>query len=371
MKYNQEDLYKTIGQFDKVVVVDFIPDSEAYKKYGPSVTGILYYTPKERIKFEKSIQLDSEIKSFGKLKIDVDLDISAEQKKELKRKGVEILEIAVIHHFFSKEKEYDFSGKRKLHPPIEIQFDASDMTSAYVANMHLNLYTSIINKGDRLTPFEFIEFNSALIDLYFDELPKDFLSKFIDPKTGQIKEEIRYQSLLLKFENDELNKSEKLEFEKLLEKEGKRRFDILKKELEKSTEKVKDIFQENPRIMKWFSALIVTFKPKRFTFGKIPVWWDFERFIHIFLRHVEETQVGERNKDRGRFQYEIGEVQSVIQLILNRLNEEIQQFFTDNPGKDFNRHGEMAVYFKGDYYAMHIRYDGRLMTFYKIGPNKN
>ncbi len=88
-------------------------------------------------------------------------------------------------------------------------------------------------------------------------------------------------------------------------------------------------------------------------------------FYIFFIRHVTEVQVGDRFQDKTRFQYQLKDIKSLLKIILEKLTPEINQHFEQHPDKDFGRQGSMSYYYNGDYYAIHIRADGLLMTFYK------
>ena len=76
-------------------------------------------------------------------------------------------------------------------------------------------------------------------------------------------------------------------------------------------------------------------------------------------------QIGDRFQVKTRFQYKLKDIKSLLKIIIDKLTPEINQHFEQHPDKDFKRQGSMSYYYNGDYYAIHIRADGLLLTFYK------
>ena len=69
------------------------------------------------------------------------------------------------------------------------------------------------------------------------------------------------------------------------------------------------------------------FNDERLTHSKFPVWWDFERFIHVFFRHVEEMKFDDIYKDKDNFQYAMKDVTSLIEIVLKTIDKDIQSHF--------------------------------------------
>jgi hypothetical protein len=111
-----------------------------------------------------------------------------------------------------------------------------------------------------------------------------------------------------------------------------------------------------PRLLEYFNEEEVIVS------GKHTIWWDLERFLHIYLGHVDGVKIGDKNKDNFVFQYEFREVSRIIQIILSNIHKEIIEWFDSNPNKDFKRQGKWAVNYDGNFYRIHIRPDGRLMA---------
>lgn len=90
------------------------------------------------------------------------------------------------------------------------------------------------------------------------------------------------------------------------------------------------------------------------------VYWDFERFIHIYLRHYKKFLINESSKDQGTgFQYTLKDIRRIINIVLEANKEEIENRL--KVGKGFQIHNDRGHYFNSNYYSMKIDPDGRLM----------
>ena len=366
MNYKVEDIYRESGQFDKVVNIELRPDSESFKKYGKHITGLFIYTPKERKALQDTLATDY-VGTDGKVRFNEILNaLSEEQRFELIRYGIPNTDIKSISQSnIDKENLYAKIDLKSLPKPLEINVDFSDWD---VDEMALSLYNQYIKNGYDLCPFENDE-NIALILLRLsDDNPQKQKLKqdFTDPNTGKLKSSIRLQYLSKKYATEAgLTEEENKELFQIMDEIGQERANILKSELEQSSEKYKELGMNSPENLAKLVALSSSFKPQRLTHNKKPVWWDYERFIHIYIRHVSEIQTGERFKSKTPFQYEFKDIQKLVINVLRTVEDEIQQHFEKNPEKPFKRHGEMSVYYEGDYYVIDIAPDGRLMAFYK------
>ena len=218
--------------------------------------------------------------------------------------------------------------------------------------------------GFKLIPEEISEHNGIILRKYEGKMPKEDLDQFTD-ENGEIRKDIKYYYLKSKFTNDKIDNKERGDLTILIQERAGIMHDNLKKELQKSSADWKAKGIEYKEGLKNILSIASNFYSKRITHNKFPVWWDFERFLHIYLRHVSETQIGERFKGRSVFQYALKDIEDLIEIVLDSIDEEIQSHFAENPNVAFKRHGEMSVYFNGDFYTVHIDKEGRLMTFYK------
>lgn len=365
MTYSQEEIYKFTGQYDKTVSVSFRYGSESKNKYGAYITGSFYYTPAERESLEQAIANDEYPKTDGLIKFKVGRinELSEEQIGDLRYEGVLASEIIEILSFAKPvENEFSKSDIRNLPDPITIKSKLSDIDEE-----ELTLWTNNqrLESGYKLIPEEINRHNGIILRKYEEQMPEEHLINFKNVETGEIKEILKYHYLSSKYFKDLLSEDEKKEFEEVIKAEAEYKMEILRKELQKSQEKWKEIGIDYKQALAWLIHFSSSFRPIRLTHGKIPVWWDYESLLHIYMRHVSETKIGERFESKTVFQYKFKDIKRVIETVLKDTEDEIIEHLENNPDREFKKVGTQSVYFNGDYYAFHISTNGRLRTFYK------
>ena len=365
MNYSIEDIYKYSGQFDKIASISFHYNSDAYNKFGSYVTGTFHYTPAEREELQELINQDEYERNDGIVKIEISPygELTNEQKNELKYDGIIASDISEILQFNAPvENEYSKTDLRRLPDPNIIKVDFSDTNEE---ELFLWLNNSRLENGYKLIPQEINRHNAIILRKYEDRISQEDLENFKNPETGEIKDEIKFEYLKSKFIKDLINEEEKKELEERTSLIAEQRTEILKKELQRSSERFKEIGINYKDGLSLIMYLTSRFEDERLTDGKFPVWWDYDRFIHIYMRHVKETQIGDRFESKTVFQYKLKDIKRVVKTVLESIENEIQEHFAHNPEQEFRRIGEMSIYFKGDYYALQIAPNGRLVRFHK------
>ncbi|MBP1167634.1 hypothetical protein JOE44_004518 [Chryseobacterium sp. PvR013] len=356
--YNQEFIYQKFGQYDQVVTIYLRYNSPEFQKYGKSLVGVIRYKKDERELLQKSLDENIPLSiAFTHLKIDDNVsDISTELKYDLFYEGVDLNSIEGIYSIpYNLTNEYAKKDLRTLPNPIEIKFDASNFDAP---KMYIGFYNSIIKDGFLLTIFEKKQLIAYEIIANNYILPtKIALNEYCD--------DVRYYVLEYKYLYESLTEDEDNEFRKILEVKIKESVDILMQNLKDESGGNLSFLNGRTDLFTILSKLATYFKPERLTFTKIPIWWNLERYLHIILGHVSEFQFNINTKTNTSFQYHLKDIKDVIKDIIESLIEEINLHFENYPGKDFKRQGGMSYYYKGDYYVIHIRHDGLLMTLYK------
>jgi hypothetical protein len=111
-------------------------------------------------------------------------------------------------------------------------------------------------------------------------------------------------------------------------------------------------------------AAVANFEPHVLLSQRKQIYWDLESYLHIALRHVKEMQLGQF-KGKSAFPYQVSELETLVEQVLKQIEGEIQRHYEQPPPhKVFNRHGQMAVNFNGDYFTVRINEMGRLVTFH-------
>ncbi|MCP4553594.1 MAG: hypothetical protein GY834_16475 [Bacteroidetes bacterium] len=357
MKYSIEKIYKDYGQFDKIVTLSFFQESPSFNEYPDLMTGTFLYSPKESAQMEEMIQTDISTKGQIRFK-EVLNEVNKDQKRNLIRNGINCDEISNIFFLpeLNQENEYKSKGTRKLPKPNIIEIDVDDNFD--YDSMLLNLNERKLSSGYILIPEETAENIGTKLICENKDIEE------IEKENEELKVPIKKHYLKNKLRRKKATEKEEKELRKIESDEIAYKISLLRTEIQKAGISIKNFEKIRPQI-ETLIPLLLEFKEKRLTHGKFPIWLNYERFLHIFLEHVNETNLGGNFRDKSRFQYLIDDIFRLIEIVLDSIEEEIQKHYTEKTGKNFKRHGEMAVAYKGDYYVIDINPEGLLMTFYK------
>lgn len=359
MRYSIEKIYKLFGRFDKIVTISFHRVSPSFLEYSDSLTGTFYYSPKERSILEEQIQYMNDSSGFIKFK-EVLNNVSDSKKETLIRDGINCEDIADIFYLpqFNQENKFQSKETRKLPAPniIEIDFDDDFDYDSMLINLNERKFES----GHKLTPEETAEHYGILLNIERKGIES------IDQESNELNILIKKHYLRSRLRHKQANEKEINELKEIENKELMNKVMILRNEIKEAGIGKKSFEKIKPQIEQ-ITPYLLEFNEKRLTHGKFPVWLNYERFLHIFLGHVNETNLGGTFDDKTKFQYLIDDIFRLIEIVLDSIEDDIQTHFVEYSGKNFKRHGEMAIYYNGDYFVIAINPNGLLMTFYKIG----
>jgi len=362
-QFHYQDLYEIVGCNHYMTTFQLKVDSESYEEFGPTVLGVIYYDSKGLKAIESSLVNGTEI-AKTRVRIDsADRDHSLQQKGDLKYRGLKVADIEHISFLpYKKEAEKYETGEKKVPDIIEIKVDCSGID---VDMLNQNYLASKINSGTKLIQFEkeqfigiTLAFNDGRIDsrilkhLGFDEHElKDNL--YIWNQLYQVKERRGQLS--------ELDEKNYREVKKILSSEK-----ILKVVKELALSGINSYEGESKKIiLREIFESIEAFSPSILLHGENQVYWDVDSYIHIALRHVKDYQVG-NYKDKTPFPYKASDLKSLIEKVLQQVEDELEQHLSQESGDDFTRHGQMAIFYNGDHYHLRINAEGRLTQFHVV-----
>lgn len=365
-QFHYQDLYEIVGCNHYMTTFQLKVDSESYAEFGSTVLGVIYYDSKGLKATESSLINGTEI-AKKRVRIDTaDREHSSQQKGDLKYRGLKVADIEHISFLpYKKESGKHETGEKKVPDIIEIEVDCSDMD---VDMLNQNYIASKINSGTKLIQYEkeqfigiTLAFNDGRIDsrilkhLGFDELElKD--NFYIWNQLYQVRERRGQLSELDEKNYREVKGILSLEkISKVIKELGLS--GINSYEVESAKDSLREIFES-----------VKAFSPSILLHGKNQVYWDVDSYIHIALRHVKNYQVG-HYKDKTPFPYKADDLQSLIEKVLQQVEDELKQHLSQESGNDFTRHGKMAIFYNGDHYHVHIDAEGRLTQFHVVQTN--
>lgn len=360
-KFNYIDLYKLVGQNQFMTTFTLKPNSDSHNLYGSSVLGTIYYDKKSLTSLEEDSDL---LKSENKIRIDSPPQTLSEDKRgDLKYTGIAIEDIEYISFLaYSQKVERHETGEKKIPNiiNIEVDFDGIDpdkLNQSYLVRKH--------NAGTELIQFEkeqligiLLAFNNGTIDSRilntFGFTLQDIESNLnIWIQIYKVKER--------KNQLTEIDKKNYIECSSIIKIE---RMTIVFKEFKQS-----NIFNSSKSLdvssIKKIFDLIDDFSPSILMHGKKQVYWDFDSYAHIMIRHIQDFQIG-AFKSKTSLPYKSSDLKTLIEKVLGKIEPEIKNHFASNPSNEFKRVGKMAVLFHGDHYNLRINQEGKLIQFHSV-----
>jgi len=366
MNFSYEEIYAMYGQYDTFVSLEFHFESESYNKYGETLMGNFQYSLEQRAELEKNLQskkipFSSKRISFAPSVLHDKL--TEEQKIYLNKIGIPNKDIACVSSV-NKPRQNVFAqkGNKELPNLIEIQINWSKKESCEAM---LGLYKEKLKQGEPLCEIERLDFYA--LRLYFE--PDAILQEeqFL-MQNSRTKDTIREKFLTYKCEIEgKLSDEEMNEIQSLWHSRWSANRLMLEKEIQRSGNTFKQLSNETKIKL---CALSLNFESEVLTHCGIAIWWDIERFLHIYIRHIGELQPDGNFKNKTVFQYDFKNVRKLITLVIDFVGKEIKEEFKFNPTKNFNRQGKRAVYYNGNYYKVEIEPNGRLLTFHPYNDDK-
>jgi hypothetical protein len=366
-QFSVEELYSMYGQYDKFISVEFHKYSESAKKYGRLISGVIQYTKLERDALEQSIRQEKVPRTNGPVIIDCnsDVDLSEDDKNRIIKEGFKSGDVyQVLASNLPSLKSYNQKGKKEIPHTINIEFDPTGF-DPFLASLWL--LNQRINDGGLLIEEEWFKYCGQ--SLYYEPNSKnlEIIKQRAFDKNGSTISAVRFYELQAKVFNKDVSKEEINEFNELLKARRLSRIELIKKEIQRSANKSLEQFvKDYPDIYAEIYKSIFQFETESLVYSKTitPIYWNYEGFLHIFLRHCKELGIEGNFEEKTNFQYSLKDIKRILKIAVEDLAPKINESL--KAGKDFRIKGERSLYFNGNHYAIHILSDGRVSTFYPI-----
>ncbi len=364
LNYSIQNIFIQVGQFDQYAIFDFYYGSEAYQKYGNIVYGYVIYTPSERAKLKFEINSDYVGNDDGLVLLDGALSDN-EKNKLLKVEGFYAKDIRRLStlNIGPVKNQYDNAEVKDIPNTINVDF-SPDLFDG--ERMQLLIFRKRIEEGIPLIPAETRMYFSLLFLLEPDELSDDDKNTFlINPKTGKFYDDVVITSLKPLVYAGGKNSPFRTALNIALGNRRKNRISFICQHLGIASKHIDKLKEENDEAWMELMKLVYGFEEETLTLWGWAqhVYWDFERFIHIYLRHYKKFLINESSKGQGTgFQYTLKDIRRIINIVLNANKEAIEKRL--KAGKGFHIQNDKGYYFNGNYYSLRIAPDGRLMQFH-------
>jgi hypothetical protein len=362
MEYFIEELYKLTGRDDKVAVVDFIEGSENHKEYGKSITVVLIYNQFEREKMEIAFREGKLEQTHGKVRVKLltGAEFSDDQKWKLQKEGINSQDIKSVFSGWVHENLFYEEKTRSLNIleiPLHVKPKGGDYKWMYGFKKRL------VRDGVGLHPHEREWYLAMKFFFEEKELSGEELAEIRPNRV--LRPEIELKYLEIKLECEVISPEEVTKYESLLRDSVIQNYEVLKREINSAGLGMKKLAQQNPKLLRFLIEGTTHYIPERLNvMGKRAIYLNWKGFLHVFLRHVKEFEIGEQSKEKTKFLWTPDKITIVMKNVINSINKDIQEFWEQNPDQRFSKYGQQALYFEGDYYTFHIEVDGNVSTFH-------
>lgn len=373
MNFSLEELFAMYGQYDKFVTLEFIYGSEEYEKFGIRLMGTFIFDFEDRKVLEKTISKEVVERTDRKVKFSPsELEkLSTEQKMDLDKNGIMA---SSIHTVWSSDlpvkNRFRETGKKEIQNVLNIK--APEFSGWRELNrVRFGFLNSRLKSGQQLAPLEFVQY-WAFRKHFNADFKEDEYKEVVGRFGNAFQNKVRLEELRLKYQELIITDEELEEFVKIVIQEIQEKNKIIQQEITFSSEKIQDVVNNYHIELENLRKICLSFDEEIIAFGNPLIYLEFDRFVHIYARHVAETQIGERfAENKTVFQYKFEDIKRIIKMVIESVHDEIQEHFTNTPDKPYRRMGTRSIYYDGHYYRVEIEPNGRLKDFHPYNDDQN
>lgn len=366
----QGKLYELAGRTDDICTFSLLEGSSSNESYGSVITVQLFYTHNERRILEDNINgMDNKpivsVKYLNSIK-----RLEKEKIDKLNNYGIPIEDIVDVMtmHYTPVNNRYGIKEKRVLNSII-VPF------KPYGKGRDIGwIYGFMCKKKERC-----IGFMPDEEDLYIayrfildrDKMSEDDRLKVFDRDGHLVMSNVGYHYLMWGLEAGLLKDCDKELLRQLKRMRVRERYELLKDELRRVGIPFNKFRRDYKTQALYFLHSLYRFNDRSLNImGKHPLFMNYRSFVYIYIRHVNEFNIGKHLVNEDKFQLYEEDVFNMIDHVMHELEDDYQQFREQNPERKYRRTGEKAFYCNGDYYEVYVDKDGRLETFYNATGNK-
>ncbi|MBO9584371.1 MAG: hypothetical protein J7574_09455 [Flavobacterium sp.] len=371
MNFSTEEIYAMYGQYDTFVIIEFTRNSDEFSRFGKQLMGTFSYTLDERKELELIFKREAVSRTDSKIKFNPSEveKLSPENVEFLDRFGIQSSSIIGISTFdMPKTNRFVQKGIKEI--PNQVVLKSPKINGWQELNqLRFGFLNSLYKAGKKFSPYQEIEYWGLRTHLEMGLDSDDYLE--ILNKDKDFLKKVKHIELDCKFQELTINEEQIQELMRLKVEEIFYKKDIIDKEIQMSSENIKNVSSNFKTEIDELKKCCYGFNEDVIGFGDKLVYLNFERFVHIYARHVAETQIGERfSGDKTVFQYKLEDIKHLIRMVVESVNDEIQVHFKENPQLPFRRLGKRAIYIDGHYYRLVIDKNGSIQDFHPYNVNE-
>lgn len=358
---SREYIYEKYGQYNTFVTIDFVPDSDSYKKFGATIYGTFRYPLAEREELEAAIQQDPIPATYGNVLFElspVTEGMTEEQKTELDRRGFPISEIDYIMTVpLPRKNAFREVGTKTIQNriPIEVEFTAREALECY-----LGMYHRQIERGQVKHIWQWVEIAALVSYLQPEDVEGDIKKICEDPR---LKYAVRHKVLQYKRYDVGLTEDERDEELYLSLCRVKKRLEFATKEVQKSGVQYRNLPDD---LKSAYFDFMMKFEPRSISMGEPIIWIGFKRAFHIVARHANGMQAKGNFENKTPIRYDFRDLFDLIHAVIESQGDDIRAELLANPDKSVRRMGSRAIEYNGNYYRLEINGDGSIETFHPL-----
>lgn len=364
LNFSLEDLFGHAGQYDKFVSVEFYRNSDAFGRYGESVNGMIIYGRKHRNELTQRISFENYARTDGVVLLNSTSE-NREVNEQLKTEGFLASDICTILTFVHDPNEvaYQKPGIKEIPNTIVIPFESGEVDLPRTQNL---ITSWKFRDRSKILGHELMRYytNELIMGM---EVPEPIKQKFLYEGVGpSLKEDVLIQFYSYGYVEQLLDPQQKNHLNRLLKTRADRREELLKRDLSISDKRFEKFKVDFPDAYRQTRGAFLQFTDETLSEHQTqhPVYWDEERFVHIYGRHYVDHFINMSTYNGTHFQYSFKDVRRLLCMVLESLQKEIEIALSG--GKNYNKYGDQGYYFNGNYYTLKIDANGRLMTFFPM-----
>lgn len=287
--FEQSDIYELAGKNDNVVNLLLRKDSESSQLYGEDLTVCFVYTLKERQALENdknSLNEEHYVKANDLL-----CELGEDERNRLVTKGIlleDIVELLVSpninkHNIFTSKDKRDI---RTLNVEMSTASNGGDITWMY------GFLKKMKDDGVALTPEEIADYLAYKMILDKANLTEEEKCRIFDEEGAVKDNDVSLAYLLWKEQAGLLKDNDVENLIELKKIQFHERFYKTGKELEKMGLSWVKLAQNSVEKASLLLKKVIGFHEIRYNVtGNHLLYCNFDSFLHIYLRHVEELKI--------------------------------------------------------------------------------
>lgn len=265
--------------------------------------------------------------------------------------------------------------KKDIPNTIKIEFPYDPES---IEGLMLFRYDRIIEEGHTFSIHDFDLFCAIIIRKHgLEKIHESILKYAIENEN--IRPEIQFQMTALALElGEEIDEQELKAHAKARIVRVIKRKETVKKEIQRTGINAKKVTLNNTSYYRELLTLIKGFNDLTLIDWFVPIVLTFKKFVHIYVKHVEETKFGDGQfKRRSYFDYKYTEILNLLKAILKQEEQSIKDHFlevvvgrtmkNESKIKDYHRGFRKftPIVFGGDEFRLTIDKNGFIQSFYQ------